>query len=159
MPLAKAPPGPSRWLNSLALPRPAKPGMGISQTPKKAQGHDENDGRESDRESAILKEHAPADAITTARVASTMNTLIKPSEYQKLSMNARERLWPDCSMKLNNFRPMTGSTQGIMLRINPPANAKAKMARIDLFARSSLAAIFNSRSEDVCSRGRFCSLG
>ena len=48
-----------------------------------------------------------------------------PAEYQRLSTSACVRLLPACWTKLITFRPITGSTQGIRLRIMPPTKASA----------------------------------
>ena len=57
----------------------------------------------------------------TARLAKTMNTTSMPAEYQRFSSKIRDRLWPACSTNASTFSPMTGSTQGIRFRINPPS--------------------------------------
>ena len=73
---------------------------------------------------AVLPNWPPQERpIDAARKPSSRNTDTMPAEYQMLSTSACVRLWPDCWTKLITFRPITGSTQGIRLRMMPPTNA------------------------------------
>ena len=56
---------------------------------------------------------------------SSRNTEMMPAAYHRLSTSAWARLLPACWTKLITLRPITGSTHGIRLRINPPTKASA----------------------------------
>src|SRR5690554_6921119 len=63
----------------------------------------------------------------TISAASRMKIVMMPEAYAKFSRKARRRSEPACWTKLITFKPTTGSTQGMKLRMNPPSNAKPKI--------------------------------
>ncbi len=75
----------------------------------------------------------------TPRAASTRNTESSPREYQRFKTNARPRLCPDCWKKERIFRPITGKTHGMTLRINPPPKANNNATSVDCVATTSSA--------------------
>jgi len=80
--------------------------------------------------SGRLKSCPHPSPASTAKAAKSMNTETIPSEYQTFSSKALARFSPACSMNDMSFSPMTGSTQGITLRISPPRNPIAMKVAI-----------------------------
>ena len=91
---------------------------------QQAQSHRKHDGRQRHGEPGAAELTAPGETNPRGQESPTAGTpTTMPAEYQRLSTSACVRLCPDCCTKLITLSPITGSTQGIRLRMMPPTNA------------------------------------